>query len=1257
MRITDMTSSRVLVDMQACQTPGSGPRGVGRYSHALFSSLLDEASSHDIHALVSTQLPIDVDLSRLPENRILRLPALPDWGAARVYKGGTQETLDELALSSFISALKADVIHVSHVFEGFGERAILPSASKRVPGQILTATLYDLIPLLFQEHYFQSEEFRLWYLSRLAWLRKADHLLAISESSRQDAISLLGIDPWRITTVHGGISPHFTVAKNIDAIKRSLAFRYALRDRFVLYTGGDDHRKNIRGAIEGYAVIPGDLRKNCQLVVVCSMDESRKSMYLGFAKAAGLLEGDVLITGFVSEEDLVSFYQTCDAFVFPSLYEGLGLPVLEAMACGAPVIGGNNSSVRELIVRPDALFDASSADSIGNLIGKVLAEKTFANELRRYGVQQAKRFSWTSTATLARDAFEEAGSRARASGVQSAISGWLPKKRLAVLSPLPPCRSGIADYNAKFLPFLARHFDIDLYVDNYKVTDEILSTSFRIFDIGDFALVAPKYDAILYEFGNSEFHAHMLPLLEKFPGVVGLHDAFLSGLFGYLDFYLGDTGSYAYEMLAAHGPLARRFFAPLQAHPDANGGTMVGLPCTKRVLDQALGVISHSPFNLEVARKYYPEGWLAPYRIIPQMVPLPPVWTSLQRDEAKKKLGFEADDLIITTFGHIAWTKWGDRLLEAFSASSLATDAKVHLVFAGELAKDDFGKRLAESVEKSQLSERVRITGFLSEEDFETYLRVTDVAVQLRTKSRGGTPKGVLDCLAHGVPVIVNDDASYKDYPGNVVVKTAAEPSLAQLSACLEAICGNREQRESVARAGIRYVRDNHAPSDCAAQYAAAIHDFMERAKSATRKEMLASFVPQLAGTADIQNAANATIGWLDSIPAPAPRFSRRRLIVDVSHIAKSDHQTGIPRVVKKIVQGLYCASFNGFEPIAVELVDGLLRPARDWLSSQGLILQRDVPAASHEEAIAFMPGDVFLMLDSSWARYREFFPVFKRAREMRVPVVTAVYDLLPITLPPGNIVDGGKEWFTGWLDDAVENSDALVCISRTVAEDVRKYIGGRTQLHKTPKIGFWHLGSDLNAAVKAPSPHIDAMATRPFLLMVGTIEPRKSHAAALAAMERLWKEGSKLCLCIVGKEGWMVSDLMARLRGHDQLGEKLFIFEGPSDGDIQFLYAKAAALLFLSKGEGFGLPLVEAANYGTDVVCSDIPVFREIAGDFATYVNHEDPMLLASQLKEWFKKKNAGKLPDTKKMPRLTWEESAKALFDVVINNNWLKE
>ena len=150
-------SLRLLIDIQACQTNGSAKRGVGRYSRALFESLLAEAQQHDIFMHLANNFPAPAGFKELSESHVLRSPSLPGWNTPRDYRGGEQDTLDSLALSAYIAPLKADIIHVSHVFEGFNERVALPDLGQRAPGQIISATLYDLIPLLFQEHYFQEK--------------------------------------------------------------------------------------------------------------------------------------------------------------------------------------------------------------------------------------------------------------------------------------------------------------------------------------------------------------------------------------------------------------------------------------------------------------------------------------------------------------------------------------------------------------------------------------------------------------------------------------------------------------------------------------------------------------------------------------------------------------------------------------------------------------------------------------------------------------------------------------------------------------------------------------------------------------------------------------------------------------------------------------------------------------------------------------------------------------------------------------------
>lgn len=1249
----ELRSVRIVVDCQACQTAGSAQRGVGRYSTALFEAMAEIASPRQLFGLLGIQHPTAQPLGKFPRNRLLWANQLPNFDTQRFFNGGEQEAIDSQLYSVVASNVSADVIHVSHIFEGFIDRVAIPNVLSRPAGQVISATLYDLIPLRFPEHYFHSKTFKRWYFNRLSFYHQADLLLAISEASRRDAIELLNLAPEKIVTILGGVSEQFRPVADRASRHTQLRQKYGLkRQRIVLYTGGDDYRKNLSGAIEAYAIVPPELRSNAQLVVICSMEPHRRHLFMSLARKAGLTADDVHFLGFVSEEDLVGFYAACDVFYFPSLYEGLGLPVIEAMACGAPTLTGNNSSLRELVDRHDALFDSSSATSTAERISAVLKDDAFAEELRRYGLKRAKEFTWRDVARRALDAFDETLARKREAGTVAAIGGFLPKPRMAMLTPLPPCRSGIADYNAKFLPYLAAHFEIDLFIDGYECTDLRLNSTFRIFDAADFHRCAPSYDVILYEFGNSEFHRYMLPLLEEFPGVVGLHDAYLSGLIGYLEFNLGETNRFNSEMLYAHGGAARRLFAPVQTQPDANGAAMVDLPCTKRVLDAAVGVISHSKFNLEVARTHYPQGWLAPYRIIPQMIRAVGRPSEAEISDIREELGFKHDDFVVATFGHIAWTKLGDRLLNGFLGSELATDPSCHLIFVGELARDDFGLKLQDAIKKSGLLNRIKITGYISEEEYQRYLRVADIAIQLRTKSRGGTPRGVLDCLANGLPVVVNNEASYEDYPDDVVAKLPANSLPIDISAALVALREDRSKRQKLSDRGLEYVRKHHDPEILAAQYAATIHEFIGRKKVSSSKHFVEKVAPHVSALTDPVGAAKLASSFFQS--RPFPTFDRPRLVIDVSHIAANDHQTGIQRVVKETVRAAYCSTRVDFEALAVERVDDRIVPAIGWLDQQRLLMPYEVDANPHTP-VRFKDGDHLLMLDSSWAAYDKFAPVFTAAHAKRVQIVTAVYDLLPINLPPENFVEGAKEWFEGWLRRAIAASNGLVCISKAVADELIDYIEQHQLDRPGMKVGWWHLGSFL-PTVEPPSSSslVSNAAMLPYCLMVGTIEPRKNHAMALDAFEMLWAAGSELKLVIAGKPGWMVDGLMARLRSHRELNKRLFLFEKINDAEISHLYRNTAMLLFISKGEGFGLPLVEAAHHGKPIVCSRIPSFLEIAGEDAIYVTTDSATKLADELALAWHLCKSGKAPDSRNMPLLTWEQSTDGLLSVVLDQKW---
>jgi glycosyltransferase involved in cell wall biosynthesis len=208
--------------------------------------------------------------------------------------------------------------------------------------------------------------------------------------------------------------------------------------------------------------------------------------------------------------------------------------------------------------------------------------------------------------------------------------------------------------------------------------------------------------------------------------------------------------------------------------------------------------------------------------------------------------------------------------------------------------------------------------------------------------------------------------------------------------------------------------------------------------------------------------------------------------------------------------------------------------------------------------------------------------------------------------------------------------------------------------------LGFFHLGGDLRASLpKRGLPEgadeiLEKLHIRPTFLMVGTLEPRKGHRQALAAMDRLWADGVDVNLVIVGKQGWRTDDLAKRIQQHVEDGNRLFWLDGITDEMLEEVYRSSVALLAASEGEGFGLPLIEAAQHGLPVIARDIPVFREVAGEHAHYFRGEESEDLADALRTWLSLGNTA--PTSSGIPWLTWHQSSRQLLDVVLGNRWYR-
>jgi glycosyltransferase involved in cell wall biosynthesis len=381
------------------------------------------------------------------------------------------------------------------------------------------------------------------------------------------------------------------------------------------------------------------------------------------------------------------------------------------------------------------------------------------------------------------------------------------------------------------------------------------------------------------------------------------------------------------------------------------------------------------------------------------------------------------------------------------------------------------------------------------------------------------------------------------------------------------------------------------------------------------------------------------------------PTDTVRQLMIDVSELVQRDAGTGIQRVTKNIMMKCLENPPPGFrvEPIYDD-GSGILRHAHRLAAK--LIGLDDLDLG--DDLVDLQAGDILLGVDLIAHQIEGRDALNRHLRQRGVQSYYVVYDLLPLNRP---------EWFPpfpqfrSWLQRIGSFADGLVCISKAVADQLLEQLPDLGIDRKDGlKIGHFHLGADIGAEGGTLSPEVQRILTsrNPIFLVVGTVEPRKGHAQALAAFERLWARGVEAELVIVGKQGWMVEKTVDRMRGHAQAGKRLHWLNHATDADLNALYDGCSALLGVSLDEGFGLPLIEAAKHALPILARDIPVFREIAGDHAAWFSGTTAEDLASALESWIELWTVGDAPTTAGMPWLTWEQSAQQLLNAVFDGAW---
>lgn len=1352
---------KLAIDMQGAQGQ-SRQRGIGRYTLSLVRGLLRQPGEHSIYLILNGNF-LEATKDLYDEfSQYLPIERLRIWYAPTPLnhldpKNDQNRQLAADIYHAFIEHINPDCLLITSLFEGLGDNAftaILPPEQRTYS---VACILYDLIPLIYTKPYLDNPAHKRWYMEKITHLKQADHLLSISASSCQEGITHLQAPESGITNISSAIDDFFKPVTLSTERSTVLRNHYNLRKPFLMYTGGIDHRKNLERLIAAFAHLPEALRKTHQLAIICQIQPAEKARLIALANQHKLSDSEIVFTGFVPEQDLLELYNLCQAFVFPSLHEGFGLPVLEAMACGAPVIAANTSSLPEVIGFKDALFDPFSIESISSRMIQVLSDDNYRQMLIRQGLEQAQTFSWDKTAETTWKTLQSL-----ASDIPLSPSSTSERPKLAMVSPLPPQRSGISDYTQLLLPELAAYYRLELICPE-QPDSECTAHGYPWRTPKYFLEHIDQYDRIVYQFGNSAFHSHMFALLEKHPGVVVLHDFYLSGVIAHQDYTGAAPGSWTKALYHSHG------YPAVQARHQQQdpAPTIWEYPCSLEVVQHALAIISHAPFSARLAKRWYGYQAEHDWSVIPLVRPsVEP--DKNQRAQARQLLGIDQQARVVCSFGFIGSTKLNHALLDAWCALPEALRRSNRLIFVGENDPGAYGQSLQAKINTEQLNDQVMITGWVSSTTYKQYLQAANIGVQLRTLSRGETSAAVLDCMSYGLATLVNSNGSMADLSDDVVCKIPDNFSLSSLTNKLAILLNDTEFGNRLGQNAARQILKQHTPVVCAKAYYQAIeatynspkqamHRLLQTLKTRAlthpiepatlcqlsaaidrsfpsdihprqllldislaepgqlmykvmqcwlthppegfrvepvclneegilmyaRHKALAQIhcpnellinepvafnqgdiwlgleLPEqhhdqlqsdyhqmrqqgvhlgITNTGKIPGETDQQLTHLQRLFEPTQASDQQTIWVDISELAKKDAGTGIQRVVRSLLDAWENQAPSKGD---IQLVVANLNEEGYQHATQFALKQSGWPTDLLPN-LAMSPekNDIFLGLDLHPLIVARQAKTYREWRTAGVFTAFVVYDLLCIEHPEW-FLPGAQKMYQSWLNTIAE-ADQLLCIS----QDVAKRLEQQLQNTKAPQIDWFQLGCDFtqlqNSTLAAKTLPEDST----YFLMVGTLEPRKGHAQALDAFEQLWQGEKPVSLIIVGKAGWLCEALEERITNHPQYNKRLYWFKDADDSQLATLYHQSHCLLAASFGEGFGLPLIEAAQMGLPLLVRDLSVFKEVAGTAATYFTADNGMELAATINQWINSR--AKNRHLKQCIKHTsWQESADNLME----------
>lgn len=757
---------RIAIDIRPLQFDAYRERGTGRFLRSLLATLPRLNADLRLLLIHAPERPTPV-LAEMPRSwrfLPLELPfAVQDLPSTTPHADPDLEFQFDSAMEAFLLAHQVDLFH--NVYP-FAWEFYTPRRLHRVRSVV---TVLDVIPLIYKQEYLEplGQKLKESFAERLGSAVYARRVQTISAASARDITRFSGIATEKIDIIYPGVAPDF---RPLDPRQTAEELQqFGLAPPYIFSLLGFHHSKNLRRTIQAFALLPTAIRSRYKFVVLSRLTAEQKQAVQAWAADAGLGGSLYLLEG-ASHEALLALYNGASAVVHVALYEGFGLPVLEALACGAAVVASDIPVLHEIAADAAVYVDPLSPPAIAAGLLRVLEDRALRDRLRAEGLQRARMFTWERAAQALLRSYQTA--LAEPAGRANPIAEAHPRaastirtaaRRLHVAfwSPFNPKLSGISDYSEALVAALRRYADVDCFVEGYQPGNRPLADTVPFYDARAYPQLSAQqpYDVDLYQVGNNVLHRYLYRQALQKPGIITLHDVVLYYLIYHTLVTQGDTRAFWAEVAYSEGAAVAE-----KARWEYLQGRSIDyeLALHRRIVETSLGVVVHSRW----AAERIASAATAAVQVIPMGATLFPPDGGRFARIARTLLGWPTEGLVIGVFGIMHRVKRVETVVRAYRRLRQQFP-HIALVLMGPV--DPTAWPLINELQQYPLKTKAEgiylYPAYASAEMMLIAMLAVDLGVNLRYPTAGETSATLHTMLAMGKPVVVSDIGSYREYP------------------------------------------------------------------------------------------------------------------------------------------------------------------------------------------------------------------------------------------------------------------------------------------------------------------------------------------------------------------------------------------------------------------------------------------------------------------------------------------------------------